>query len=217
MTDPDYRVWLIATLKGGVRKSTTAMMLAAALARAGHEPMVIDADLGTQGVTDWASRVYAAGDELPFHVFQWSHQAGLLVPFITGRQAEVKASHVIIDVGGEQPEVIKQAAVLAARRGRVISPIGPEQAELGRVSATRVILADSDAPMAVLLTRVPRPGAGAARGARDSLTGYGYRVLDTEIPQDRDRYAHVWGYVPSDLGAYEQLASELLAADTRES
>lgn len=62
---------VINILKGGTRKSTTAMLLAFALARTGREDvLVVDADHGTQGVTDWASHVHAAGDELSFHVVQ---------------------------------------------------------------------------------------------------------------------------------------------------
>jgi hypothetical protein len=47
-------------------------------------------------------------------------------------------------------------------------------------------------PQAVLLTRVPAGGRGAARDARWDLTEAGYDVLQTEIPQNRaydeDRY-----------------------------
>ncbi|WP_106403782.1 nucleotide-binding protein [Actinocorallia populi] len=66
------KLWLISTLKGEVRKSTSAMMLGFALADRGEEVLIVDADHGTQGVTDWASRVYADEGELPFHVI--SHE-----------------------------------------------------------------------------------------------------------------------------------------------
>jgi hypothetical protein len=65
-------------------------------------------------------------------------------------------------------------------------------------------------PQAVLLTRVPAEGRGAARDARWDLAAAGYDVLGTEIPQNRQKYADVWGTVPEDLGAYEALADELL-------
>jgi cellulose biosynthesis protein BcsQ len=202
-----FSMWLIAMLKGGVRKSTTAMMLAFALAARGEETLVVDADSGTQGVTDWATRVYAAGEELPFHVAQWTHSLGLLVPFIQHQQRETGAQRVIVDVGGEAPEVVRQAVVIA---DRVISPTGPEQAELGRIPATAALVIPAGAPMSVLLTRVPIPGVGVAKAVREVLTVDGYDVLSTEVRQNRDRYAHVWGTLPKDLDSYGPLAAELL-------
>src|SRR5690606_1115935 len=91
-------LWLISMLKGGVTKSTTATMLALALARRGEEVLIVDADHGTQGVTDWASRVYADGGEMPVHVAQWSPGLGLLVPFVQRQRKETGAGRVIVDV-----------------------------------------------------------------------------------------------------------------------
>lgn len=198
--------WLIATLKGGVRKSTTAMMLAFALAKSGEDVLVLDADHGTQGVTDWASKVYAGGDELPFHVVQWAPKLGLLVKFAQEQQRETGARRLIVDVGGEAPEVLRQVAV---RAQRMISPVGPEDGELGRIPATAVIAREARVPQDCLLTRVPVPGKGIAREAREFLVRDGYHVLETEVPQDRETYAHVWGRIPDDLGAYGPLADEL--------
>lgn len=203
-----YKVWLVATLKGGVRKSTTAMFLAFVLAKRGLNVLVIDADSGTQGVTDWASRVYANGGKLPFGVVQWAPSLGVLVPFIVKKADEIEPDVVIVDVGGEAPEVLKQAAILA---DVVVSPTGPEQAEVGRVGATQALLNEEDILTNVLLTRVPEPGKGAARDVRKSLAKAGFRVLETEVRQNRDMYSHVWGTEPEGYGVYENVADELLA------
>ena len=203
-------LWLIAMLKGGSRKSTTVMMLAFGLAARGEDVLVVDADHGTQGVTDWATRVYAAGGALPFHVVQWTPRMGLLVPFIQQQQRETGARRILVDVGGEAPEVVEQIVLAASR---VITPVGPEQGELARLPATAAIVAPTRVPMSVLLTRVPVRGGGAARDARRDLIANGYDVLDTEIEQQRERYAHVWGTVPADLGSYADLADELLKAE----
>lgn len=212
-TDRDkVPLWVVATLKGGVRKSTTVMMTAFALARRGEDVLVVDADHGTQGVTDWGTRVYAAGGELPFHVVQWAPSQGLLVPAVQRAQRETGARRVLVDVGGEAPEVLRQVVLIA---DRVISPTGPEQGELARVPATASIVRPTGVPMVALLTRVPNPGVGIAREARAYLVGEGHRVLDTEIEQHRERYAHVWGTVPADLGAYEPLTTELLNGGPR--
>ena len=92
----------------------------------------------------------------------------------------------------------------------VISPAGPEQGELARFPATAEIVRPTGIPQAVLLTRVPAEGRGAARDARLDLADAGYDVLQTEIPQNRKMYADVWGTVPYSLGAYEALTNELL-------
>jgi hypothetical protein len=183
------------------------MMLAFELAAAGEETLVVDADAGTQGVTDWATRVYAAGGELPFHVVQWAPSQGLLVPFIQRAQRETAAARVLTDVGGEAPEVLKQAVLDS---DLVLSPTGPEQGELARIPATAAVVKSSGVPMLALLTRVPTVGKGIAREARDYLAGEGHTVADTEIPQNRDAYAHPWGTAPTSRGAYADLAAELI-------
>jgi MinD-like ATPase involved in chromosome partitioning or flagellar assembly len=186
------------------------MLLAFALAARGHNVLVIDADYGSQGVTDWGTKVYAGGGELPFDVAQWTPSMGLLVPFIQNQARETSATIVIVDVGGEAPEVLGQAIAVA---DRVISPVGPEQAEIGRLPATAAIIARSKVPHDVLLTRVPVPAKGSARDARRDIEAGGYAVLASEIEHNRDRYASIWGTVPGDLGAYEDLADELLKGD----
>jgi cellulose biosynthesis protein BcsQ len=205
-----YQVWLIATLKGGVRKSTTAMFLAFVLAKRGKNVLVLDADIGTQGVTDWTSRVYADGGSLPFDVVQWAHSVGPLVPFAMKKAAEIEPDIVIIDVGGEAPDILKQAAILA---DIVVSPTGPEQAEVGRVGATQALLNEEGIRTNVLLTRVPEPGKGAAKDVRRSLVKAGFTVLEAEVRQNRDMYSHVWGTEPDDYGVYEHVADELLATE----
>jgi cellulose biosynthesis protein BcsQ len=206
-----FRVWLIATLKGGTRKTTTTMLLAFELAARGHTVLVIDADFGSQGVTDWASLVYAAGGELPFDVVQWTMALGLLVPFIQKQALESGADYVLVDFGGEAAEVISKGVKIA---DRVISPVGPEQAEMDRLPATAALVASSAARHEVLLTRVPVAGKGAAKEARAFIEGQqGLRVLQTEVEHNRERYADIWGTVPASRGAYAPLADELLKED----
>ena len=200
-------LWVVSMLKGGSRKSTTAMFLAFGLASRRHDVLMIDADHGTQGVTDWATRVYAEGGGLPFHVAQWTPRLGLLVPFIQQQARETSATRVLVDVGGEAPEVLRQVVMTATM---VITPVGPEQGELARLPATAAIVRPTGISQAVLLTRVPAEGRGAARDARLDLADAGYDVLQTEIPQNRKMYADVWGMVPYSLGAYEALTDELL-------
>lgn len=200
-------VTVVAMLKGGTRKSTTCMMLAFALSERGEHVLVVDADPGTQGVVDWTSRIYADGGEVPFHVVQWTPRLGLLVPFVQQQAHETEARRVLVDIGGEAPEVLRQVVLIA---DLVIAPGGAEQGELARLPATASIVTPAGVPLAVLLTRVPAPGSGSARDARRDLTADGYHVLTTEIERNLDRYAHVWGSVPETVGAYGPLADELM-------
>jgi hypothetical protein len=59
----------------------------------------------------------------------------------------------------------------------------------------------------VLLTRVRR-NTVSARGVREVLAEVGYPVLDTEIPL-AEQYAGSFGVLPTDLGAYNDLLTEL--------
>lgn len=208
MTKPrGFTVLVIAILKGGARKTTSAMMLAFELSRRGIEVLVVDADPKTQGVTDWATQIYASGEEMPCHVVQWAPSLGLLVPFILKSQRETGAAVVLVDVGGEMPEVLAQAVAIA---DRVISPIGAERGELGRVPATAAVVDAAGVPMQMLLTKVPVPGQGAAREARELLVSQLRReVLATETPRNIALYADVWGTIPESTGAYAALADEL--------
>jgi cellulose biosynthesis protein BcsQ len=205
---PKLRVWLVATLKGGVRKTTTVMELAFALSDLGYNVLVIDADAGTQGVTDWASQIYARGEELPFDVVQWAMSLGLIVPFIQKQARESGADIVLVDIGGEAADVLEQVVMIATM---VISPVGHEPGEEGRLPATRSLISPSGVPMYVMLTRVASPGKGAAADLRKKLTEQdGYTVLKAETGQNRDKYCYVWGYIPEDRGAYDDAAKELL-------
>lgn len=202
-----FTVLVIAMLKGGARKSTTAMLMAFELASRGVDVLVVDADPKTQGVTDWTTQVYAAGQEMPFHVVQWAPSQGLLVPFCLKAQRETGATVVLIDVGGEMPEVLAQAVAIA---DQVISPIGAERGELGRVPPTAAMVDAADVPMLVLLTKVPEPGKGAALAARNLLTGQLRRtVLATETPRNLAIYADIWGTIPPTTGVYADLVDEL--------
>jgi chromosome partitioning protein len=205
----DFRVWAVVMLKGGARKTTTTALTAFALADGGAEVLVVDADTHTQGLTEWLSLASADGRALPVSFMQWSRSAGQpIAPFIRHAQRATGAQWVIVDLGAEDPHAIRQVCAIA---DMIISPCGPEQAELSRLPATRALVAPLH-PL-VLLTRVDQPGRGAAADMRAVLEADGCAVLRTEVPRDRARYAHVYGSVPDDCGAYAAVAGELLARD----
>lgn len=210
-----YRVILVAMLKGGVRKTTTATMLAFAMARKGRNVTLIDTDLLTQGVTEWISQAAADMLDVPFDTVQWSPgSGGLLVPFVQRTADEMGSDVVIIDAGAELPHVIQNALPIT---DLVLMPVGPDQAEVSRLAPTAsLVQRRAGVPAAVVLTRVDAPRQGAALALRTQLTAANFRVLDTEVPRSREKYAHVFGTCPDDLGAYDPMADEVLAAVTRQ-
>lgn len=214
---------LVATLKGGSAKTTTAVLLAIALGRKGYKVVAICADTRSQGLSDWRNLMRERGIKEPVIMLTWrgEDEDGKLSRFAAKAEAEHDADVVLIDTGGEHPDVFMSAALYA---DRLISPVGPMIAELRRLPATEDAAAEINEGghpilMSVLLNRVPVAGKGAARDARAFVDGtdrdegesdaYSMHVLGTEIPRDASKYADVWGTDPEDLGMYAKLADEV--------
>lgn len=208
---------LVSTLKGGPGKTTTAFMVALEYARRDRRVAVVDADTRSQTMTAWCRRAAAAGEKVPFAVETWRgrDQDGELVVFAEQAEQRHQADVVLVDTGGEAPEVFMSGCLYA---GRLVAPVGPMPAELDRMHATRDAAAVIDARsrdgllMSALLTRVPQPGRGAAAEARQFLTdpdGLDLHVMATEITRRLDLYADVYGTVPASTGEYRQLVDEL--------
>ena len=214
---------LIATLKGGSAKTTTAVLLALALGRKGYKVVGICADTRSQGLSDWRNLMTERGIEVPITMITWrgEDEDGKLSRFASKAEREHDADVVIIDTGGEHPDVFMSAALYA---DRLISPVGAMIAELRRLPATEDAAAEineggHEIVMSVLLNRVPSIGKGAAREARSFIDGtdlrggdedaYDMHVLQAEIPRDASKYADVWGTDPDDLAMYKVLADEI--------
>ena len=61
-----------------------------------------------------------------------SHSIGLLVPFIQQQARETLAARIVVDVGGEAPEVLRQVMMTATM---VITPTGPDYYRVQRLVA----------------------------------------------------------------------------------
>jgi len=197
-------------LKGGPGKTTSAWYLALAMSRRGEKVVAIDTDSLSQGLSDWHQLAISAGLTVPFAVRQWFGEPRGLAAFVAMSAAEVGATRVVIDTGGEQADMFGAACVVAQQ---LIAPVGPMLGEIRRVPATMEAAARADAiapiDCAVLLTRVSQPGRGAAKDAREALEQAGAFVLATEIGDRRTEFASAWGTVPADLSEYGRLVEEL--------
>lgn len=194
---------LVATLKGGPGKTTTAVLLAIALARGwdgsdgrparrGRRVLLICADTRTRGATDWIQDAERQGYEIPFELAIWHAEDGPLSEFARAKEQATGAEIVIIDTGGEQPEAFVYGCTYA---NRLISPVGPMRGELRRIVETyrhamavrndqiRRGLPETEVlQFSVLLTRVPQRGRGKAKEAREELASPPPEQPDPDIP-----------------------------------
>ena len=207
------RKTVFVALKGGTGKTTTAAFLAIEAARRGRRVLGIDADTKSQGLGDWFTRIALNGGTqgLDITCVPWSHQAGLLVPFIqdqiTRAGGEDAVGELVIDSGAEDPTSSAQAAHLC---DLALIPLAPTRIDMRRAIATTLALDGTGVAFAFLLTKVDACGLGAARKARKELESQRFAVLDTEINNSREMYDRT-GTIPDDTGKYADLATELEA------
>src|SRR5690348_8517562 len=92
---------ILGSLKGGVGKSTSAWMLAWALARRTGEPtLAVCADPKSQTLADSYRVCQGGGVKVPFYLLQWPTHEGL-VDGVLAEMAKVGARNLVLDTGGE--------------------------------------------------------------------------------------------------------------------
>jgi chromosome partitioning protein len=191
---------VVASLKGGVGKTTTSVHVATGLGRRA-ETLLIDAD-PQASATRWSE----LAPELPFRTI--AHPR----PDIDRRFVRLLdgEEHVVVDPPPGQEAIVRAAVALA---DLVIVPVEPLLMDLDHLGATMKLVTgasvSSQPSVHILLTRV-RAGTRSARSARDLLTGSGLPVLDTQIPMLE---AYGWGYgrIPPEGHYYGQLLDEITA------
>lgn len=193
--------------KGGVAKSTTAIFLGLAAHRAtGGRVLIVDADPRSQTSYTWKG---FAGEEWPDDV--------VVIPWPTldlDRSVRAVAKdydHVIIDTGGDNPEILARALRVT---DTLVMPLAPNAAEYTRAAAT-VELAQGVAagwnPNLTFVVVFVRTGGGMDADVRQMRMFFdenGVPYADSRIRQ-RKMYSRAFGTTVPDLGEYGPLYDEL--------
>ena len=201
---PPLPFWItVASKKGGVGKSTSAVYCAQGFSACGRV-LLIDADR-QQTALRWWHEADLPFDALALPLSSLHRRAGGLG---SGYQT------VIVDTPPGDEEVLASAMRPASL---VIVPCAPTLLDLNRIEAT-IALARDTAPvrlsgeppaLRVLLTRT-RAGTRSRVAARSAVADLGVELFETEIPQ-RESYALAGDAPISDLGAYADLLQEISA------
>ena len=168
--------WIVAvaSLKGGVGKSTIALTLATTLHGAGHRVLVVDCD--PQGTCrTWAARAAELGHEGPAVVALDGKALRRDLP----RLAE-GADVVVVD---SPPRMGSEARAAMVAADLVLLPTVPGAADLWALQETIAVLEEAravrDVPAAVVLNRADR--TLLARMALDALAELGVPVLPATL------------------------------------
>lgn len=185
----------VACAKGGVAKTTTAMMLARALTVRGKHVLVLDADQ-TGGATKWADDVMDSGQQLGFDVIPVN------IPYMQRDRLQQRypGLWVVIDTPPSDTSVI-DAAVQAA--DITIIPTTPSPPDMMLASQTYAAIPQS----LVLMTKV-KAHTKLARQALADLDEAEVSRFETVVP-DRESVKRLWGSTASDV-AYAAIAGELV-------
>ncbi|BCI84738.1 cobyrinic acid a,c-diamide synthase (plasmid) [Mycolicibacterium sp. TY66] len=198
---------VVANLKGGSTKTTTAAFVAHALAEAGLTVLCVDADGENESLLSWSEAGEWSIPVIGMPVADLHRK----LPGIAGDRYEA----VVIDT---PPMKERRGVVASALRiaTHVLVPMAPTGMEYARIPAIRElveeagVLAATPPQLAVVLTRTVS-NAASTDVYRQMLTGDGVRVLGATVGR-LERYAQAFGLpiAGATTTAYGDIAAELL-------
>lgn len=198
---------VVANLKGGSTKTTTAAFVAHALAEAGLTVLCVDADGENESLLSWSEAGEWSIPVIGMPVADLHRK----LPGIAGDRYEA----VVIDT---PPMKERRGVVASALRiaTHVLVPMAPTGMEYARIPAIRElveeagVLAATPPQLAVVLTRTVS-NAASTDVYRQMLTGDGVRVLGPTVGR-LERYAQAFGLpiTGATTTAYGDIAAELL-------
>jgi chromosome partitioning protein len=156
----------VASYKGGVGKTTTAVHLAAALNRLAPT-LLLDGD-GTKNATAWSQR----GTGFPFRVAGIDQAAKLARDF----------THIVIDTG-QRPSLDDLKAAAEGCDFLVIPAVPSALDTDGLQQTIRALQGINATAFRVLLTKVAPDAAKDALELRELLSGIGATAFRAEVPR----------------------------------
>ena len=203
---------VVANLKGGSTKTTTAAFISHALAEAGLSLLAVDADGENESLLSWSE----AGE--------WSIPViGMPVTDLYRKLPGVVGDRYDAVVIDTPPMKERRGVVASAIRiaTHVLVPMAPTGMEYARVPAIRELVDDAGAlateppQLAVVLTRTVS-NAASTEVYRQMLTDDGVRVLGPTVGR-LERFAQAFGLPITNAAttAYGDIAAELLGVTTQ--
>lgn len=158
----------IASTKGGVSKTTTAIHLAHWLSRQGENVLLVDAD-SNRTSTAWQARAHAAGAPPIFAICTLN----TMPRFLEGR------SFVILDTGGDMEEA--EFKELTEATQLVLIPTKPDIDSVTAASNTADIIAKLGGQYRVLFTDCRTAAKGKVSQIMTEMTAEGYHLLSRAV------------------------------------
>lgn len=199
-------ILVIGGIKGGIGKSTTAILLAHVWAAMGLKVLVIDADPKSGTSRKWNRRAREAGTPLPFDV--QTHPSEDLEDRIADEEWHLTYDLIIIDTGGDNDRILQAAYRIADSMLFTASPSPVDLDTLADTARTAIGKAgqERDIPTAFLLTAVKSDRM--AKDAKTAMRNKGLPVLATVV-KHRTAYQNAYGLVPERLFDYPAVQYEL--------